>query len=128
MIMMPVYPGAPYLDSLFGHVQTSETSCNAVNPTLAPNLTQGSDWREELKREIKDGVKVLLQGLKEELLHQVRLLLRPTATDMHPERRYAPPAHCYMQAQRNRWDERGRPICRQCKEPGHMARHCTGYQ
>ena len=123
------------LESEHGSTQTPEIACHAVNPIPVSNPPQESAWKKAFKQEIMDDVKVQLQGLTKELVRELRPLLqsgnpdpRPS-TPPPPERRYVPaprdrPPPRYAPQQRNEWDSEGRPICRQCGQPGHIARFC----
>lgn len=62
-------------------------------------------------------------------LNEIRPLL-PSAAAAYP-RSPPPPAQRYTRRyvpQQNEWDEAGRPICRQCKQSGHIARFCRANQ
>ena len=110
------------LDEEHGGMQT-EVTCHAVNPTHVSRQTQEADWKEALRKEIMDDVKAQMQGLTTELLKEIKPLLQPAMAHTpppptaRPERRYTAP-------HRNERDEQGRPICRQCKRAGHIARFC----
>ena len=112
-----------------GSRRATEIECQAVNPTPLPKPSQTADWKRELRQEIMEDVKTQLHGLTKELLTEIRPLLQ-TAAAARPrspppaEQRYARPNHRYVPQNRDEWDETGRPICRQCKMPGHMARVC----
>ena len=112
---------------------TSDVACHAINPSTA-NPPQASDWRKDLKKEIMDDVKTQIQGITEELLREIKPRLQPATEETRPrapsppEYRRAPPGNRYVPHQRNEWDETGRPICRQCRRAGHIARFCRSEQ
>ena len=115
------------LDTEHGGMRSpTEVTCHAVNPTPVSQPLQEADWKASLKREIMEDVKSQMQGLTQELLKEIRPLLQSTSphTPSPPqqygrrERRHTP---TYGSGD---WDEQGRPICRQCKRSGHIARFC----
>ena len=115
------------LDTEHGGMRDTEIACHAINPSIPKPQT--IDWRQELKREILDDVKAQMHGFTKELMNEIRQLLPPAAAarprsppppDQRYRRRYVP--------QQNEWDETGRPICRQCKKSGHIARFCRENQ
>lgn len=107
----------------------SETTCAAVRETTHTKSHQQADsWKQELKDEIMGELKSQIRDLATELIRE----LRP-ASPINP----VPPPVSYNSAPqpqrvrkhpqphtRNAWDERGRPICRNCNQPGHIARFC----
>lgn len=119
---------AMLLDTEHGRTRPTEIACHAINPASIPK-PQTADWRHELKQEILEDVRAQMQGITKELMNEIRPLLpsaaaarprSPPPSDQRYERRYVPP--------RNEWDETGRPICRQCKQVGHIARFCRTNQ
>lgn len=110
------------LDSEHGYTQP-EVTCFSVNDSHAsPALLQKESWRDTLKREIMEDVKSQMQGLTQELIKEIKPLLQPVN---------APPQPLTQHSERSRpasgvndWDEQGRPICRQCRQAGHIARYC----
>lgn len=122
------------LDEEHGGTHIPEIDCHAVNPTSVPRAPLVTGWREELKREIMNDVKSQMKDLTQELLREIKPLLQPEPVETRP-RNMAPSAPVrerYVphpeRTQRNEWDAEGRPICRQCKQPGHIARFCRGEQ
>ena len=122
------------LEEEHGGIQNSEIDCRAVSSASVPRVPQTAGWREELKREIMDDVKSQMKDLTQELLREIKPLLRPepvetrlrdTAPPAPARERYTPRSE---RITRNEWDAEGRPICRQCKRAGHMARFCRGEQ
>lgn len=113
------------LDSEHGGMTSPEVSCHAVNRTPVSQPLQEVDRNATLKREIMDDVKAQMQGLTQEIMKELRPLLQPALTHTP-----SPPPPHDRQGRRhtsnygNDWDERGRPICRQCRRPGHIARFC----
>lgn len=111
------------LDGEYAQSQ-SEVTCSAVNNSSVPPK-QEAGWRETLRQEIMEDVKSQMKTLTQELMREIRPLLRSPATDVPPPiqvRRESPRPSFYT----NERDERGRPICRQCRRAGHIARFCTG--
>lgn len=100
-----------------------EVTCASVNNPRVPTHSQDNSWKETLKREIMEDVKLQMTGLTQELLKEIKPFLQPAISPVQPpvqprrERRQlmSPP---------NQWDEQGRPICRQCRQSGHIARFC----
>ncbi len=111
------------LDAEHGN-QQPEVTCFAVNnPRASPNPPQGASWKETLKREIMEDVKSQMQGLTQELMKEIKPLLQPaTATPQPPTQLRRERRRPFSAA--NDWDEQGRPICRQCRQAGHIARFC----
>lgn len=103
-----------------GHRRT-EVTCTAVGGnTHYKSRSHDTDWRRELKQELLTELKEQLKDWKQELIRELRPRSppqRPTAQHQQ-ERMYAsrPPS--------NTWDVDGKPICRHCKEAGHIARFC----
>lgn len=121
------------LDTEHGGTPATEISCHAItNPVTVPVPPQSSAWREELKREIMEDVKMQMQGMTKELLNELKPLIQAAAPAERPQpppaAPYVPPARRYGPPQRNEWDGEGRPLCRQCRQPGHLARWCTNSQ
>ena len=129
------------LDAEHGGVRTTEIACHAINPASV-SKPQTASWREEMKQELRqelkqelkqemmDDVKAQMQGFTREIMNEIRPHLSSAAaarprSPPPPEQRYRPR---YVPPQRNEWDEAGRPICRQCKQSGHMARMCRANQ
>ena len=115
------------LDNEHG-VMPPELACHAINPASIPT-TQTADWRREMKQELKqemlDDVKTQMREFTRELMNEIRPLVSAAAARPRsppPSERRSRPR--YVPSQQNEWDEAGRPICRLCKQPGHMARVC----
>lgn len=116
------------LDTEHGGTRAAEIACHAINPTSIPK-SQTADWRQEMKQEILKDVQAQMQGFTKELMNEIRPLLASAAavrprSPPPPEPRYG---RRYVPSQ-NEWDETGRPICRQCKQSGHIARFCRATQ
>ena len=126
---MPSTPGTPWSDSSYGCMQNDEAACHAVNPASIPPPAQ--NWRQELKQEIlgemRKGMKELTQELTRDIVREIRPS-RPTAgtraRTQSPEPHRPRFAHWQVQRSSYEWDVDGRPICFQCRRPGHMARVC----
>ena len=119
------------LDNEYGG--TTDVTCHAVHPSSASNPPQDRDWRETLKKEIMEDVKAQMQGMTKELMKEIKPLLQPSddarsRAPSPPERQRAPPRNRYVPFQKNEWDNAGRPICRQCRQAGHIARFCHNEQ
>ena len=82
------------------------------------------EWKEEFRHDINAQV----QRLCKEFMSEIRTLVQPVIAARHrsppPPRHYTQPTHQYVLPQRDRWDDKGRPICRKCKLPGHIVRFC----
>ena len=121
------------LDVEHGGTPATEIVCHAINPVTVPVPSQTSAWREELKREIMEDVKTQMKGFTKELMNEMRPLMQAAAPAVRPappppQPAYVPPPRRYAPPQRNEWDREGRPICRQCNQPGHIARWCANGQ
>lgn len=67
------------LDAECGGLQT-EVTCKSIKGSSGFRPPQDSSWKETLKREILDDVKVQISGLTQEL----KPLLQPTVAEPHP--------------------------------------------
>ena len=127
-----------------------EIACHAVGPTPASKPPVADSWREELKREIMSDVNAQLRGLATEIVRELRPSLFPAddpararsppanrqrqarSRSRSPQRRSPPRQHRgrtearYVTRARTEWTQDGRPICRQCRGIGHIARNCQG--
>lgn len=93
---------------------------------------QGANWKAELKREILEEVKGQMREFTQEVMKEFKSV-RPSVQPNH-----VPSNHAQLQPQENpsrqrrgqlpanMWDVEGRPICRRCQQPGHIARYCRG--
>lgn len=80
-------------------------------------------WRETFKQEIMNDVKDQMRGLAQEIMNEIKPLLQhsgPVNSPMYPRHR---PRQGFR-SNSNEWTHDGKPICRQCKQAGHMARFC----
>ncbi|CAL9689427.1 unnamed protein product [Knipowitschia caucasica] len=101
--------------------RSPHATCAAVrehNPSRSH--PQAELWKQELKREIVDELKDFTRELLRELRPNspVHVPIHRNAPQRSTERRYNPQFA-------DRRDERGRPICRKCNLPGHIARFCN---
>lgn len=108
------------LNSEYGSV-TSEVTCSIVNNKTSFLKEPHADWRETFKRDIMQEVKVEMKGLAQELIKELKPHLSPVAAAAEPP---LTPRGYHRPAAYNQRDERGRPICRQCNQAGHIARYC----
>lgn len=81
--------------------------------------------RAELQQDLRDQIGLLGKAITEELRGQFQVAGGTSATDV-PSR---PPTNRRpnqdsQRARGHRWDERGRPICSDCNEAGHVQRYC----
>lgn len=101
----------------------SEVNCSSVNNSHVPIPPQENSWKEALKQELMEDMKKQLKGLTQELLREIKPHMQTAATNPQPSM-----PHRRERRQpswnTNNWDERGRPICRHCKQAGHIARFC----
>lgn len=100
-----------------------EVTCASVNNPRVPPPTQDASWKEALKKEIMEDVRLQMTGLTQELLREIKPLLQPAVAPSQP------PVQPRRERQRptsypNDWDEQGRPICRLCRQAGHISRFC----
>lgn len=103
-----------------------ETTCAAVRePNHSRSHSQNDSWKQELKQEIVAELKDQMKDFARELIRELRPaspaympVRRNSAPEPRSERRYPQPHPG------NRWDEGGRPICRNCNQTGHIARFC----
>lgn len=98
-------------------------TCAAVRePNYSRSHSLSDSWKNELKQEIVAELKDQMKDFAKELMRELSPAFTPTrrhgAPESRPERRYPEPNSG------NRWDEGGRPICRNCNQTGHIARHC----
>lgn len=113
------------LEVEYGHGRY-ETACAAISQRDTPNpRPYRPDWRAELKREILEEVKGQIKELTQEVVRELRnpncvAPVNPASSQLPA---FPPPRRREYQSM-NRWDPDGRPICRRCQQPGHMARHC----
>ena len=110
------------LDSEYGH-RRPEVTCATINKQYASSRPPPDiNWREQLKQEIMDEVKVHMKGITQDIIAELKPLLQSTAPQHSPphwNRRYSPRPY-------NDRDEQGRPICHRCRKAGHIARDCRG--
>ena len=124
---MSMYPGVPWLPKLNG----TEGECKEWERWKEELLGELCETRELLSDQLSD-VRTRVeaqQGLLKELMSQIRPLLQQVAAARQrppppPQHRYTQPTRQYVRQQRDRWDDEGRPICRKCKQPGHIVRLC----
>lgn len=104
------------------HVQPqSEVTCLSVNKSHTPfKVEQKEDWRQVLKQEILEDVKTQMKGLAQELVREIRGSTQPAVATLPP----APQFRRRPRQSNASWDAQGRPICRRCKQAGHIARFC----
>lgn len=117
-----VHQEALLLDSERGNSRPEVTCASVSNPYVSAQ-TQDASWKETLKREIMEDVKLQIAGITQELLREIKPLIQPLGiVPQSPvqtvREQWRFPAHT------NSWDEQGRPICRRCRQTGHMARFC----
>lgn len=103
-----------------------ETACAAISQREASNLhPPRPDWRAELKCEILEEVKGQIRELTQEMMRELRPLNPVVPVNHAPQQQQALPVSRRRDYQSiNRWDPEGRPICRHCQRPGHVARNC----
>lgn len=111
-----------------------EPTCLAVNGPNPSLPKDANDWKQELRREILKEVKEQLTETAKMLVNELRAEMnhapcppvptsRPRAYSDDPSgtrQRFRAP----LNNPELKWDTHGRPICIQCKEPGHIRRHC----
>lgn len=113
---------AMLLEAEYMSPQHPEVMCYAVTNPPVTNSAEAA-WRESLKREILEDVKLQVKGLTHELIGGIRPLLQAVRNPGTPlrwpdEGLRQPVAHG------NGRDDAGRPICRNCRRAGHIARFC----
>lgn len=113
------------LEVEYGQVRY-ETACAAISQRDASNpRTYRPDWRAELKREILEEVKGQIRELTQEVMRELRPSNSAAPVSLAPPQQQALLAPRRKEPQSiNRWDPEGRPICRSCQQPGHVARNC----
>lgn len=103
--------------------QRSEVTCSVINKQYAsPAPPQEIKWKEQLKQEIMDDVKLQMKGLTQDIVAELKPLLQltsPQPSSPNPtwNRRNSPRPY-------NDRDGHGRPICHRCRKAGHIARYC----
>lgn len=98
-----------------------DTACSAAIGESRPFTPPTPAWKTALKQEIMNDVKDQMKGLAQEIMNEIKPLLQnsmPHNSPIYPRRRPR------FQSNSNEWTEDGRPICRRCKQAGHMARFC----
>ena len=124
---------AVLLEAEYGGMQVTDIACRAINSTCIPK-PQATDWKQELKQGMLEDVKTLVQGFIKEMMDEIRPLIQAAVAAVRPcsppppEPYYAQPRRRYIAQQKYEWDDVGRPICWQCRKPGHMARFCRANQ
>ncbi len=115
------------LEVEYGQVRY-ETACAAISQRDASNpRPYRPDWRAELKREILEEVKGQIRELTQEVMRELRPSNSAAPVSLAPPQQQALLAPRRREPQSiNRWDPEGRPICRRCQQPGHVARNCRG--
>lgn len=116
---------AVLLESEYGQAQ-SEVICSSINKQYSsPRPAQEPNWKEQLKREIMEDVKVQMKGITQEIVAELKPLLQTTSPQQSsPNLAWNRP---YTPRSNNDRDAQGRPICRRCKKAGHIARYCRGF-
>lgn len=106
-----------------------------VDQPAQPTHQRVEDWKEQLRRELQqelaDQVKALGAQLVEQLRGQVAPPNRPgDGLEPRPQGSSMPPPTqgSSSQTARYQWDPQGRPICLDCREAGHVQRHCPKRQ
>ncbi|KAK7938602.1 hypothetical protein WMY93_001928 [Mugilogobius chulae] len=70
---------AMLLESEYGRAQ-QEVTCAAINKQYnSPRPLQDPDWKEQLKREIMDDVKLQMKGLSQDIVAELKPLLQSTS-------------------------------------------------
>lgn len=104
-----------------GH-RWSEVTCTAVGGPTSLRSHPQKDWRAEFKQEIMSELKDQLKGWTQELLQELKPGGSHHQTDYKPRQetgyRRESPATSHM------WSADGKPICRRCRQVGHIARFC----
>lgn len=113
-------------------------SCLAVNRSSPSPQNSATDWKQEFRREILKEVKEQLTETAKVLVNELRAEINgPPCPPCPPVPTARPRAYSedsgrtrqrFRTSSNNqdfKWDPRGRPICNQCGEPGHIRRHCS---
>lgn len=99
-----------------------DTMCSAVGESQ-PYTQPTSSWRAALKQEIMNDVKDQMKGLAQEILNEIKPLMQHSISNHSPMYR-RPRQRPRVHSNSNEWTSDGKPICRQCKQAGHIARFC----
>lgn len=100
-----------------------DATCSATFGESRQHSTPISNWKETLKQEILTEVKDQMKGLTHEIMSEIKPLLHYSERKYTP-RHHGPTTRPRVRIQGNEWTRDGRPICRQCRQVGHMARSC----
>lgn len=112
----------------------SSLACQTVSKSVLNSVGSNEEWgkafREQMLQEVKGQFQVMTQDLVKELRAEYsgrrgNCAVVAAPYDVPPEwRRRGFQANHFIEPQRHQWDPRGRPICRQCGNSGHMERQC----
>ena len=98
-----------------------DTACSAAVGESRQYTPPTPTWREALKQEILKEVTDQMKGLAQEIRNEIKPILTYSGPNYSP-RRHRPRQR--FQSNSNEWTQDGQPICRQCKQAGHMVRFC----
>lgn len=102
---------------------SADTTCSAAVGESLQNTPPTSSWREALKQEILNDVKDQMKGLAQEIIKEIKPLIQHSGLD-HCPMHHRPRPRQRAQSNSPEWTRDGKPICRQCKQAGPMARFC----
>lgn len=109
-------------------------SCLALSRPNSSPQNSATDWKQEFRREILKKVNEQLAATAKVLVNELRAEINGPSYSSVPTARpraYSDDSGRVRQrfrtssnSQNFKWDPRGRPICNQSGEPGHIRRHC----
>lgn len=104
-----------------------DTTCSAAVGESRQYAPPTPSWREALKQEILNDVKDQMKGLTQEIINEIKPLIQHSGLDHFPMH-HRPRPRPRFQSSSDEWTSDGKPICRQCKQAGHVARFCRNHR
>lgn len=109
------------------HSDAEQAWSSRINTPMAPphKINDAYDWKEKFKADIRKEMQEQLTNLSRDLVHELK-------QQLFPPQSYGRPAQAFRRRQAStptrttdfQWDDQGRPICKMCKQVGHILRYC----